>query len=40
MIKSRRKRWTRHAAQIGEMRLANRVLVEKFEGKRQLERPA
>jgi hypothetical protein len=34
MIKSRRIRWAGHAAHMGEKRNANRVLVEKPEGKR------
>jgi hypothetical protein len=35
MIKSRRMRWARHVARIGE----NRILVGKPEGKRPLGRP-
>jgi hypothetical protein len=39
MIKSRRMRWAGHVAQMGEMRNAYRILVEKQEGKRPLARP-
>jgi hypothetical protein len=38
-IKSRRMRWARHVARIGEGRNVCRVLVGKPDGKRQLERP-
>jgi hypothetical protein len=38
-IKSRRMRWTRHVACMGEERNVYRVLVEKLEGKRPLGRP-
>jgi hypothetical protein len=38
-IKSRRMRWAGHAARIGAMRNANRLLVGKSEGKRPLGRP-
>jgi hypothetical protein len=38
-IKSRRMRWARHVARIGERRNVCRVLVGKPGGKRQLERP-
>jgi hypothetical protein len=38
MIKSRKMRWTRHAARMGEKRNASRLLVRKPEGKRQLGR--
>jgi hypothetical protein len=38
-IKSRRMRWAGHMARIGEGRKMYRVLVEKPEGKRPLERP-
>jgi hypothetical protein len=36
MIKSRRMRWTGHAAHIGEIRNAYKILVGKPDGKRQL----
>jgi len=39
VIRSRRKRWAGHVAVIGEKRGVYRVLVEKPEGKRLLERP-
>jgi hypothetical protein len=39
MIKSRRMRWTGHAARMGERRNACRILVGKPEGKRPLGRP-
>jgi len=39
VIRSRRKRWAGHVAVIGEKRSVYRVLVEKPEGKRLLERP-
>jgi hypothetical protein len=39
MIKSRRMRWARHVARMGEMRNAYRILVGKPEGKRRLRRP-
>ncbi|KAJ4433501.1 hypothetical protein ANN_15805 [Periplaneta americana] len=38
-IKSRRLRWAGHVAHMGESRNAYRVLVERLEGKRHLERP-
>jgi hypothetical protein len=38
-IKSRRMRWARHVARMGEGRNVYRVLVGKPEGKRRLERP-
>jgi hypothetical protein len=38
-IKSSRKRWAGHVARMGEGRNVYRVLVEKSEGKRSLERP-
>jgi hypothetical protein len=38
-IKSRRMRWARHVAHVGEGRNVNRVLVGKPEGKRPLGRP-
>jgi hypothetical protein len=38
-IKSRRMRWARHVARMGEGRKVYRVLVGKPEGKRPLERP-
>ena len=39
VIKSRRMRWARHIASIGDRRCAQRVLVGKPEGKRPLGRP-
>jgi hypothetical protein len=39
MIKSRRMRWRRYAARIGEKRNAYRILVGKLEGKRPIGRP-
>jgi hypothetical protein len=39
VIKSRRMRWVRHAARMGEMRNAYNNLVGKPEGKRPLGRP-
>jgi hypothetical protein len=39
IIKSRRMRWTRHVARMGEKRNAYRILVGKPEGKRPLGRP-
>jgi hypothetical protein len=39
MMKSRRMRWTRHVARMGEKRKAYRLLVGKPEGKRSLGRP-
>jgi hypothetical protein len=39
VIKSRRMRWTRHVARMGEGRGAYRVLVGRPEGKRPLGRP-
>jgi len=39
VIKSRRIRWAGHVARMGEERGVYRVLVEKPEGKRPLERP-
>jgi hypothetical protein len=39
MIKSRRMRWARHVAQMGEKQNAYRILVGKPEGKRLLRRP-
>jgi hypothetical protein len=38
MIKSRRMRWAGYVARMGEKKNANRVLVEKPEGKRPLGR--
>jgi hypothetical protein len=38
-IKSRKMRWARHVARMGEGRNVYRVLVRKPEGKRPLERP-
>jgi hypothetical protein len=38
-IKSRRMRWVKHVARMGERRGIYRVLVGKPEGKRLLERP-
>jgi hypothetical protein len=39
MIKSRRMRWARHVAVMGEKRNEYRILVGKPEGKRPLRRP-
>jgi hypothetical protein len=39
MIKSRGMRWAGHVARMGEKRNAYRIMVEKPEGKRPLERP-
>jgi hypothetical protein len=39
IIKSRRMRWARHVARLGEKRNAYRLLVGKLEGKRLLGRP-
>jgi len=39
VVKSRRMRWTRHVARMGEGRGVHRVLVGKPEGKRPLGRP-
>ena len=39
VIKSRRTRWARHVARMGEERGAYRILVGKPEGKRPLVRP-
>ena len=39
VIKSRRMRWAGNIARVGESRGAYRVLVEKPEGKRPLEKP-
>jgi hypothetical protein len=39
IIKSTRKRWAEHVAQMGEKRNAYRILVGKPEGKRPLGRP-
>jgi hypothetical protein len=39
IIKSRRMRWAGHVARMGEKRNVYRLLVEKPEGKRPLERP-
>jgi hypothetical protein len=38
-IKSRRMRWAGHVARMGEERNVYKVLMEKSEGKRPLERP-
>jgi hypothetical protein len=38
-MKSRRMRWARHVARMGEKRNAYRLLVGKPEGKRPLRRP-
>ena len=38
-IKSRRMRWARHVARMGEGRVVHKVLVGKPEGKRPLGRP-
>jgi hypothetical protein len=39
IIKSRKMRWARHVAQMGEKRNAYKLLVGKPDGKRQLGRP-
>jgi hypothetical protein len=39
MIKSRMMRWVGHAAPMGKKRNAYRMLVEKPEGRRPVERP-
>jgi hypothetical protein len=39
MIKSRRMRWARHVARIGDKRNTYRILMGKPEGKRVLRRP-
>ena len=39
VVKSRRMRWARHVARMGEEREVHRVLVGKPEGKSPLERP-
>jgi hypothetical protein len=39
VVKSRRMRWARHVARMGEDRGVHRVLVGKPEGKRPLRRP-
>jgi hypothetical protein len=39
IIKSRRMRWARHVARMGERRNAYRILVGKPEGRRPLGRP-
>jgi hypothetical protein len=39
MIKSRRKRWTGHVAQMGERRNAYKILVGMPEGRRPLGKP-
>jgi hypothetical protein len=39
VIKSRRMRWTGHAARMGEGRRAYRILVGRPEGRRPLGRP-
>jgi hypothetical protein len=39
IINTRRMRWERHVARMGENRNAYRILVGKPEGKRPLERP-
>jgi hypothetical protein len=39
IIKSRRKRWAGHVAQMGEKRNTYRLLIGKPEGKRPLRRP-
>jgi hypothetical protein len=40
MIKSRRKRWARHVAHVGENKNVYKVLVGKPEVRRALGRPA
>ena len=39
VVKSRRMRWARHVARMGEDRGVHRILVRKPEGKRPLGRP-
>jgi hypothetical protein len=39
MMKSRRMRWTGHAARLGDMANAYKLLVGKLEGKRPLGKP-
>jgi hypothetical protein len=39
MMKSRKMKWARHVARMGENRNEYRILVGKPEGKRPLERP-
>jgi hypothetical protein len=39
IVKSRKMRWARHVARMGEKRNVYRLLVEKTEGKRPLGRP-
>jgi hypothetical protein len=39
VVKSRRMRWARHVARMGEERVVHRILVWKPEGKRPLGRP-
>jgi len=39
VIKSRRMRWAGHVARMGEERRVYRILLEKPEGRRPLERP-
>jgi hypothetical protein len=39
IVKSRRMKWAGHVARKGEKRNVHRLLVEKPEGKRPLERP-
>jgi hypothetical protein len=39
VVKSRRMRWARHLARMGEERVVHRVLVGRPEGKRPLGRP-
>jgi hypothetical protein len=39
-IKSRRMRWARHVARMGERRSAYRILVGRLEGRRPLGRPS
>jgi hypothetical protein len=39
IIKSRKMRWAGYVARIGEKRTAYRLLIEKREGRRLLERP-
>ena len=39
LVKSKRMRWVRHVARMGEGRVVDRVLIGKPEGKRPLGRP-
>jgi hypothetical protein len=39
VIKSRRTRWVEHIVRMGEMENSYKILVGKYEGKKQLGRP-